>query len=408
MKRAIFAGASLRALNMFVGPMVEEYGDYYKPAGIYDINPKRARYIGSRYQIPVYDDFSEMLNKNSGATVIVTTVDAFHHEYIIKSLRAGFDVITEKPITIDAEKANAILAAERESGKNLTVTFNYRYMPYTTRIKELISGGAVGDVFSVHFEWMLDCNMDVLAHGTSYFRRWNRYMQKSGGLLVHKSTHHFDMINWIINDTPAFVSAFGELRRYGANGGYRGDNCRSCAHSNECEFFYDITKNEFEMEFYVGAEDEDGYFKDGCVYAEDIDIYDTMAVNVRYAKGALLSYSLNAHSPYEGWRMSINGSKGRLEAFFPETGPLSDIKKHTICLYDLSNQLTTVDIPCDVKNHGGGDTRLLRDLFIGNEQDPLGHHAGSQAGVNSIIIGIAANKSIREQKIISVDSLLQR
>jgi len=405
MKRVIFAGASLRSLGMFVEPVVQEYKEMFTAAGIYDLNPVRARYIGNKFDIPIYTDFNEMLCKSNADLVIVTTVDAYHHEYIIKSLEAGLDVITEKPMTIDAEKTRAILEAEKKSGKKVTVTFNYRYAPYPTKIKELISSGVIGDIYSVHFEWILDCNMDIYAHGTSYFRRWNRYMDKSGGLLVHKSTHHFDIINWFLDDVPEQVSAFGELRRYGKNGNIRGSNCRNCVYSKECEFYYDISKNEFEMDFYVAAEGEDGYYKDGCVFAEDIDIYDTMSVNVRYKKGAMMSYSLTAHSPYEGWRLAVNGSKGRLEAFLPETGQLtSDI--HTIRIFEPTNNIITYDMPNISHGHGGGDVRLIRDLFIGDREDTLGHKAGSQDGVNSIMIGIAANLSIKENRIVTIADLL--
>jgi len=405
MKKVIFAGASNRLIGMFVEPIVQEYNELYTPAGIYDINPGRARYIGEKYGIPVFTDYDDMLRQCGADIAIVTTVDSYHHVYIIKSLEAGLDVITEKPMTTDDEKARAILEAERKTGKTVTVTFNVRYAPYPTKIKELLSSGVIGDIYSVHMEWMLDCNMDIYAHGTSYFRRWNRYMDKSGGLLVHKSTHHFDMVNWFLDDAPERVSAFGELRRYGTNGTFRGVNCRSCQHKSECEFYYDISKNEFEMDFYVAVEGEDGYFKDGCVFAEDIDIYDTMSVNVQYRKGAVLSYSLNAHSPYEGWRMSVNGSKGRLEAFSPATGQLtSDIQ--TIKIFDNANNIVTVDMPQITHGHGGGDVRLIRDLLVGDKPDPLGRKAGSIDGVNSIIIGIAANLSIKEKRTVTVDSLI--
>lgn len=406
MKEYIFAGASNRALHMYVIPLGEEFGEYGKAAGIYDINPKRAGYIGEKYNIPVYRDFDEMLKKSGAQTVIVTTVDAYHHEYIVKSLMAGYDVITEKPMTIDAEKARQILAAEKQSGKKLTVTFNYRYVSFAEKIKELLASGVIGDIYSVHFEWMLDANMDILAHGTSYFRRWNRYLLKCGGLLVHKSTHHFDLINWWLGDSPTEVAAFGELRRYGRNGAFRGKNCRSCTHTAKCEYYYDITKNPFEMAFYVDTEDEDGYYKDGCVFAEDIDSYDTMSVNVKYVKGSMLSYSLNAHCAYEGWRVAINGSKGRLEAFHPESGKLGKAKAHQIQIFDRYDSIITYDVPVKAGGHGGGDIALLKALYIGNQPDPLGKQAGSAEGLDSIIIGAAANISIREKRIVNIQDLI--
>ena len=300
-KRYAFAGASGRMLGMYARPMKSDFSDVAELVGVYDINPGRAEYAGRECGIPVYRDFEQMISEAKPDVVLVTTVDAYHSDYIIRSLELGCDVITEKPMTIDAERCRAILDAEERSGHSVTVTFNYRYAPFQTKIKQLITDGAIGDVFSVHFEWLLDRNMDVLAHGTSYYRRWNARMAKSGGLLVHKSTHHFDLVNRWLGQRPMRVSAFGKLNLYGAAGsekyasGMKGRNCRECKFADRCGFRYELT--DFEKKFYAENEKYDGYMKDGCVYADDIDIYDTMSVNVSYDGGAMMSYSLNSTCP---------------------------------------------------------------------------------------------------------------
>ncbi|MBR6747746.1 MAG: Gfo/Idh/MocA family oxidoreductase, partial [Clostridia bacterium] len=183
-----FAGASGRALGMYCKPMLKDFQDNCEIVGIYDINPGRAQQFVKHVEgsFPVYDDFETMIREAKPDRVIVTTVDAFHSDYIIKSLEMGCDVITEKPMTIDATRCRAILEAEKRTGHKVTVTFNYRYAPYNTKIREIIARGEIGEVYSVHFEWLLSRNMEYGAHGTSYFRRWNARMKNSGGLLVHK------------------------------------------------------------------------------------------------------------------------------------------------------------------------------------------------------------------------------
>ena len=403
-KKYAFAGASARAYSMFAENIVNHFSEYAEMVGIYDINYKRAEVFSSDFgNFPVFRDFDEMLQETKPDTVIVTTVDAFHSDYIIRSLKAGCDVITEKPMTTDKEKCEAILEAEKESGKKVTVTFNYRYAPYMTEIKKFIAEGNLGEIYSVDFEWTLDRVTDILGHGASYFRRWNRYMKNSGGLLVHKSTHHFDLVNWWIDQDPEQVFAYGKLNLYGKNGKFRGKNCRECEHKNECEFYEDITKDWYIKKYYTDCEDVDGYNKDACIFAEDIDIYDTMSVNVKYRQGAILNYTLNATAAYEGWRMSINGSKGRLEADHPESGirALDDTLKLTF--YDLSGNIITREIPKLRTGHGGGDVRLLKSVFVGKQEDPLGHQAGTLAGANSILIGASANISIKENRPVMID-----
>ena len=408
-KKYVFVGASGRALGMYAIPMGRDYADVAELCGVYDINVGRARVFVEKcgVDMPVYENFDKMIEETRPDYVIVTTVDAYHSDYIIRSLELGCNVITEKPMTIDDQRCNAILEAKEKYGKEVIVTFNYRFAPFKTKIRELIADGAIGDVYSVHFEWLLDRVMQLGAHGTSYFRRWNARMAKSGGLLVHKSTHHFDLINWWIGQKPAKVSAFGKLNLYGGkNKKFENTTrCSECPHASECEFYYKL--NDHEIEYYKNNEEYDGYIKDNCVYADDIDIYDTMAVNVEYDGGAVLTYSLNATTAYEGWRMVINGSKGRLEATEYETGFQAKVPEDVIKIFDLNNNVTEYHVTRGGGGHGGGDERLRNMIFRDNVPDPLGHKAGTIDGAYSIIVGVAANKSIKEGKIINIKDILK-
>ncbi|MEM3694133.1 MAG: Gfo/Idh/MocA family oxidoreductase [Candidatus Bathyarchaeia archaeon] len=402
-KRYALAGASSRALFMYAKPLSTELKDYAELVGVYDINPLRAKILSEECGgIQVYDSFEKMMQDAKPDATIITTVDRFHHEYIIRTLEAGCDAITEKPMTIDAEKCKAILDAERRTGKKVIVTFNYRFAPYASRIKELIKEGIVGEILSIDFEWILDT-----VHGASYFRRWHRYMRNSGGLLVHKATHHFDIINWWLADDPELVFAFGARRFYGPTRKERWVRCLTCPYKKTCEFYWDITKDQFARRFYLEAEKTDGYIRDGCVFADDIDIYDTMSVNVRYSKGAFLTYSLIAHSPYEGWRASINGTKGRLEAEEFHSGQRVNEPIQQIRYYNRKGEVITYNIEKPRGPHGGGDERLRRMLFVGDIEDNLGYMAGSWAGAMSILIGVASNISIAEKRPVAIKDLLQ-
>lgn len=180
----------------------------------------------------------------------------------------------------------------------------------------------------------------------------------------------------------------------------------TCEYKDKCEFYWDITANEFTRKFYLEAEKEDGYYRDRCVFADDINIYDTMSVNVKYSKGAMLSYSLVAHSPYEGWRAAINGTEGRIELEEIHSGRGAQDPSQQIKLYNRKGELITYDIQKAKGGHGGGDERLRRMIFVGDIEDPLGHQAGSWEGVMSVLIGVASNISIREQKTIAIKELI--
>jgi len=161
-------------LDFHKSRMVERYG--YEPASIATGGPA---------------DLERILAESAVDRAIITTPDYTHAEMIVRCLRAGVDVVCEKPLTIDADSARRIEAAVAETGRNVVVTFNYRYSPRNSELRRLIRDGELGDVLSVTFEWVLDT-----VHGADYFRRWHRNKQWSGGLLIHKSSHHFDLVNY--------------------------------------------------------------------------------------------------------------------------------------------------------------------------------------------------------------------
>lgn len=401
-KKYAFAGASGRGYSMYVRPLHNDFKDEAELVGIYDPNPIRASITSKEFgNIPVFDDFDKMIEEGKPDAVIITTVDSYHHEYIVRSLEAGCDAIVEKPLTIDAEKCNAIIDAKKATDRDIIVTFNCRYMPYFAKLKEIIKSGAIGEILNVDFEWMLDRR-----HGADYFRRWHRYLDKSGGLLIHKASHHFDIINWLVDQDPVKVYAIGDLKFYGPTRQDRGERCFTCSHKDSCEFYFDIEANEFIRKFYFEAEEADGYFRDRCIFSETIDIYDTMSVNVAYSEGTQLTYSLVAYSPYEGWRASFTGTEGRLEAVNYSSGQDSDREIDQIKIIKSPGETITYDVSRVKGGHGGGDEKLRDMVFRGGIPDPLGQKADLKAGIMSSIIGIAANESIKTGEPVNVADII--
>ncbi|WP_127583588.1 Gfo/Idh/MocA family oxidoreductase [Paenibacillus koleovorans] len=403
MKRYAIAGTGARARYMFALPIVQTWKDTACLTGLYDPNRTRAQRLSEECGgIPVFTSFDAMLAESRPDTVIVATIDSMHHDYIIRAMQAGCDVISEKPLTIDADKCRAILKAERDTGRQVIVTFNARYNPYVTRIKELLVSGAIGRVTHVHFEWSLD-----LSHGADYYRRWHRRLEHSGGLLVHKSTHHFDVINWWLDQEPEEVYAYGDRHFYGPTRQQTGIRCTTCAYSEDCEFYLDLERDPILRAYYKEGESEDGYMRDACVFSEEIDIYDTMSLNVKYKNRTTLNYSLLSYSPFEGWRATLHGTKGRLQAEVFTSGSRADDPYNTVTLYDHAGGVVMHPVKKRSGGHGGSDSLLQRMLFQSGSDDPLGQQAGSRAGALSLCVGAAANISIAERRPVSLGELLQ-
>jgi len=416
-------GTGSRA-GMYIGALTGTHSDVAELVAWSDINPGRIdvyerdlRATGAT--IPVRytpDQLEEMIHTERLDRVIVTTPDYTHAEMVSRALRAGADVVVEKPLTIDAAGLAQIKQAIIESGHEVITTFNYRYSPRNSALRELIGSGAIGEVTSVHFEWALDTS-----HGADYFRRWHRDKANSGGLLIHKASHHFDLVNWWIAAAPVRVYASGGLRFYGAaNAQKRNLGARPGRGTGVVgdPFALDLAANPRMKELYLDTEHHDGYLRDRDVFADGITIEDNLALLVDYDTGASMTYSLNAHSPWEGYRVTVNGTAGRAELEVIERGAVLIGDDGTIVIDPSANpDNATVDpvrpngerlvvqrhwesardvpIPAGIGGHGGGDAYLLEHLFNRVRVDePLGRVAGYTDGVRAVSVGIAGNLSL--------------
>ncbi len=433
-KRYVLVGTGGRA-KMFVDAICGPYAEWNELTAFCDISQTRMDWYNSKIQeeyglapLATYhaDDFDRMIEEQKPDIVIVTTMDALHHKYIIRAMELGCDAITEKPMTIDDEKARAIFDTIEATGRSLRVTFNYRYAPLATKARELIMQGVIGRPLHVDFSWVLDTD-----HGADYFRRWHREKDKSGGLLVHKATHHFDLINWWIDSYPERVFAQGDLLFYGReNAEARGESYSYDRYTGQPEaendpFAMRLDQTESLRRLYLDAEKDSGYLRDRNVFGDNITAEDTMNVTARYRNRALLSYSLIAYSPWEGYRCAITGNKGRIEVEVIEAVGRTFVAgqeesldeneerlegfagKH-IWVFPMHGKPYTVEIPEGVGGHGGGDRVMLEQLFSPNApEDPFKRAATHVDGAASILMGIAANHSIATGQPVNVDELLQ-
>ena len=422
-KKYVIVGAGGRSM-MFTEGLSKRYYDTSRLVAICDINDGRLA-MAMRQLLPVFGElksykaeaFDAMIKNHRPDCVIVTTRDCDHDEYICRSLEAGCDVITEKPMTIDERKCQRIVDTIKKTGRSVRVTFNYRYSPPRSQIKQLLLEGIVGKILSVQLSWYLDTN-----HGADYFRRWHSNKCNSGGLLVHKATHHFDLINWWMGSAPSTVFARGQRTFYNARQAKRyglenhGPRCLGCPCNHKCNYYLDMESIPTIKELYLDNEQYDGYIRDKCVFRDDIDIEDSMSLVAQYKNNAILTYSLNAFMPWEGYRLDINGTEGRLEQLCQETSYVNGdgtvqgaLKAEGTSLKIYPHFKTPYEIPIwqGTGAHGGGDIVLLDDIFGTPPADPLKRAADYVQGAYSILVGIAANKSISSGTMIKIDDLVK-
>jgi predicted dehydrogenase len=418
---------------MYLGAISGDHAADAELVGLLDSNPGRIDYHlhqlrqagldTAQITTGSGDDLEQVIEDKAADRVIITSPDFTHADYIVRSMAAGADVVVEKPLTIDPESARAIVEAADRTGRQVVVTHNYRYSPRNSGLKEIVTSGQIGTVLSVTFEWVLDT-----AHGADYFRRWHRDKANSGGLLIHKASHHFDLVNWWIADVPARVHASGGVRFYGAeNAEARGLPARPPRGTHDGEhspWELDLRGDQRLKALYLDNEEHDGYHRDQDVFGPGVTTEDNLAVIVDYAAGPTLSYALNAHSPWEGYRVAINGTEGRAELEVVERAAvlINESGKPTVDPSALPEEATRhggqrltlqrhwepardVLIKEGSGGHGGGDRLLLADVFQGPGDDPLERPSDIKDGLRSIAVGMMGNESLRTGQPVGLEDL---
>jgi predicted dehydrogenase len=432
--RYALCGASFRGIYHFALPLLgmnhgdgPRFDDRAELVAILDVDRNRVSTFLSKIgrQIPFYPaaELKRMLAEGRPDVLLVVSPDCTHAEYVISALKSGCDVIVEKPMVIDSGQIRAVQAAEKRTGRHVRVAFNYRYTPTHKKLKRMILEGKLGRITNVEFTYNLDT-----WHGSSYFYRWNRERANSGGLSIHKGCHHFDLVNWWLGDSPEWVFAFGALNYYGKNGALRPRDehgqpldpveekrrcpvfCRHYAGKNTPEDNvvtpgWDTYNLPYDMQY---PADRSRY-----IYDEAIDIEDTYSVVARYCGGASLSYSCNFCTPWEGYILGINGTKGRVEIVHhsnpdPTGGTAPAEEQGLITFYPLFGGKEEIVIPPVAGGHGGADFAIQRDLFdqVSDESRELGLVAGSADGAISVAMGEAVWRSVVEKRPVNVQELL--
>lgn len=418
--RYAICGLSNRAIHMYV-PALTGDSPYTWTAGlaaVVEADPARLAAFLERQpgDLPGYAavDFDRMLTEVRPDAVIVTTPDGAHVGYIVGALQRGVDVITEKPMVIDAAQARAVLDAEAKSTASVRVTHNTRYTQANMAVKRMILDGMVGRITNVEMVWNIDTY-----HGSSYFYRWNRDRAMSGGMSITKGSHHFDLLNWWIGDVPQQVFAYGALNYYGANSPYNpapGGTVQEQRARDPYRLYWSQGERAPEDDHLKSTRTLPNplqYPDDKPIYIYDaeIAIEDTYSAVIRYRGGASVAYSTNFSAPWEGYTVGINGTKGRIESTFyaiPSRCPFPATERQPITYFPMFGQRQVHETRAVGGGHGGADPLLLRNLFGTQtpEYTELGLEASSRDGAYAVAIGEAVWRSVEENRPIDIADLL--
>lgn len=341
--------------------------------GVYDPNPLSVAgaqgmhaQFGPGTRLVVYDSLEAACNDPAADGLIISTPNFTHLDVVRVAAASGKHILLEKPMATSICDAYAITQIAQRHPAVFQIGLQYRFKPiYVEAIHEALERQSIGAIKTI----------SVLEHRFPFLdkvKQWNKFSKYSGGTLVEKCCHYFDLMNLFAGSRPVSVFASGS------------------AAVNFLDFEYG---------------------------GERADILDNAFVIVEYANGVRASFNLCMFSPMFYEEMTLCGDDGRLkvsenEDFLPGSQPDT-----TIEIKCGDRKPTRIGSPCypafiQASGHHGA-TYFEHVGFVDNiEGAPRTAAPTTSAtpaeGFWSIVVGVAAETSVKTGQPVLIDELLQQ
>lgn len=335
--------------------------------------------------ISCFTNYNDMLDANIIDSVFIGTPDDTHLEVLKACVAKNINIICEKPLEVLEEKVLEMKELLKDYPKVFQVGYVLRYAPLYIKAKELVMEGKIGKII------LANC-IDNIHYGSyAYFHDWHRKRENVYSLLLQKTSHSLDILNWIIDSDPKQVFAYGGLDVFGSSGienPFKEDVsndmvCKNCSHEQTCT---ESLLNRKRIKNINWNEN----WPDYCVFAKEINVDDNQSLLVQYENGAKATYLLSQFSPYYMREFVFIGSKGTLR--------FDDKSNSIIITYTANNNVETFFVDGSFSSHSGGDTGLLNDFAecVMTGKTPIANYKSS---FTATIACIRAQQSIDENRI---------
>ncbi|MFW9834994.1 MAG: Gfo/Idh/MocA family protein [Candidatus Thorarchaeota archaeon] len=390
-------------------------------------HPKRAKVIGvaeprdfyrermmSEHNIPeenVFTDWKDMAKKQKFAdAVIIATQDHMHKDPAITFAKKKYHILLEKPMAPDEKSCRAITKAVLSNDIIFALGHVLRYTRYTQKLKSILDSGLIGDVISIQ-------RLEPVGywHQAHSFVRGNwRNENESAFMLLTKSCHDLDWIQYIMGERCTSVSSFGSLTHFVKENKPEnaGENCLECEFEPECPYsakrfylkLFDHGKTGWPLSIITSEMTRGGIvhaLRNGpygrCVYECDNDVVDHQVVNMEFEGGQTASFTMTAFTRARARETRIFGTRGEIY------GNGKKIQMHQFLNGKTELIDTSEDVPASLADHGGGDYGLI-DSFVSAvaQNDPSLILSGPEESLETHLLTFAAERSRREDKVIKL------
>lgn len=389
------------------GSLINTQKDKFKIETMCDVNPVKLEKYGALFGVPAekrFTDENEFFKEKRSDLLIISTLDKQHVQQCLKALEIGYDILLEKPITDDEKECYELLAAQKKYGGKVLVCHVLRYAPAFVKIKELLDGGAVGELV------LIDSIEQVTywhqAH--SYVRGNWRRAEDTTPMILAKCCHDLDLLQYYAGSRCSSVSSVGDLKYFNAVHKPEGaaDRCSACKLKDSCPYsaynvyikrWNDAGRPEnawpynvltpvlpLEESNLVQAIENGPYGR--CVFACDNDVVDNQITVMNFENGVKANLRMTAFTADGGRIMKFYGTLGEL--VLDETAGRIEIKPFG----KKAEVINLKELDDGGFGHGGGDYGLVKELY-----EVLSGNAKPEttlaASIESHLMGIAAERS---------------
>lgn len=290
-------------------------------------NPRRK--LTAEHRIPLrraFEDWRDLVQQDRIAdAAIIATQDHEHVEPAVALAAKGYHILLEKPMAPDEAGCRRIIEAIGANKVLFSVAHVLRYTPYTMKLKQILDSGSIGEIVSIH-------HLEPVGywHQAHSFVRGNwRNERESSSMLLQKSCHDLDWIQYLMGSKCVAVSSFGNLKHFRKSEKPEGAGvrCLDCSCEPRCPYsakkIYLGRVEQGQLEWPVNIVSEDVSYEGvraalesgpygRCVYECDNDVVDHQVVSMLFAGGGTASFTMTAFSEYQDRKTHIFGTKGEI------------------------------------------------------------------------------------------------
>ncbi len=365
-----------------------------------------------------FTDWKDLLELGKIADVaIIATMDKQHYDPVMKAIELGYDILLEKPVSPSPNECKKIAEFAEEKGVKIIVCHVLRYTPIFNKLKDIIDSGEIGKVMSINHE---ECVGNV--HQSHSFVRGNwGNSDRSSCMLLQKSCHDMDILQWLIGKKCKKVQSFGTLSYFTKENMPEGapeyciEGCpigETCPYNAVKVYFDDKENDWFRTTCTRQANPTDEMVKEAisttqygkCVFQCDNNVVDHQTVNLLFEDDITVTFTMNAFNKGDGRHIHIMGTKGEVKASIDGKAPIE--------IYDFETK-GTKEISIEGKDgiadgHGGGDNGIVTTLY----EYLTGTYTGKSVSsitdsCNNHIIVFAAEESRKTNTVIDMDEFIK-